>query len=363
MLDDPGLSLMIGSPLSRALLYAPAKLYELAVRTRIALYATNYLSEARLRAPVISVGNITLGGTGKTPLVAWLAGFLSDQGESVAVLSRGYKRESRGRIEVANAERVLVDAAMAGDEPILLARSCPGVRVIVDSDRAAAGRWLEDRAEVSVFILDDGFQHLQLARNLNLALLDATDPTGGGRMVPFGRLREPLTGLRRADALIVTRADEPFDQPLVRDLAARYCRVGVPVFYAYHDLTRLHRLDREGEGAPLDFARRSVAIFAGTARPDRFCRDLEHFAMRVVYRRDFPDHHGYSAGEFERIVEEAKNAGAEAIVTTEKDAVKLPTEALRSSPLPVYAAQIEFRCEDEAAFKGLVLRAIKRPGS
>lgn len=346
--------------MKRILLAVPARLYELGVRMRIALYETKYLRTYRLPAPVISVGNLTVGGTGKTPLVCHLARYLRDEGRAVGVLSRGYKRSSRGRVEVSDADSVLVDAGTAGDEPYLIARTCPGVRVIVDADRAGAGKWLAGKAEISVFLLDDGFQHLRLARDLNLVLIDATDPVGGGEMVPFGRLREPLTGLRRADAVLVTRSDRPFDQAMVRETVARYCRPETPVFYGYHDLTGLSRLDREGNARPMDFARRKVAMFSGIARPDRFQSDLEHFAIRIVSRRDFPDHHRYRREEWETIVAESQASGAEAILTTEKDAANLPSGEVAASPLPVYAAQIEFRCEDDIALKSLVLRAAAR---
>jgi len=349
---------MIRSPLSRTLLYVPAKLYEFGVRTRIALYQSDYLSSGKLRAPVISVGNLTVGGTGKTPLVSFLARYLSDEGHLVAILSRGYERASRGRVEVSNGEKVLCGPADAGDEPFLLARKCPGVRVVVDKNRAAAGKWLEERAPISAFILDDGFQHLALSRNLNLVLLDATEPDGNGRMLPFGRLREPLTSLSRADAVIVTRADQPFDQSAIKSLVSRFCKPETPVFYAYHDLTNMRRLDREESLKPMAFSRRRVAVLSGIALPSRFITDLEHFGIHIALRRDFPDHHRYHDGEFREVVQDAVAGAAEAILTTEKDAANLSPQAIASSVLPVYAAEIEFRCEDEPALKQLVLRAV-----
>ena len=348
------------SPLTRALLYAPAKLYELGVRLRIALYETNYFKAQQLNAPVISVGNLTVGGTGKTPLVSFLARYLRDEGHDVAILSRGYKRASRGRVEVANERGVLTGPLEAGDEPYLLATQCAGVRVVVDEDRSAAGQWLEAQAPVSVFVLDDGFQHLGLARDLNLALIDATEPLDESEMVPLGRLREPLTSLRRADAVIVTRADQPFDQQAVKKLIARYCRENTPIFYAYHDVTGLRRLEGEGIVSPITFTRRRVAVLSGIARPERFVDDLLHFGMTIALRRDFVDHHRYTREEFLEVSEQARIAGAEAMIVTEKDAMNLPAEAVKASSLPVYAAQIEFRCEEEIALKGLVLRAMLR---
>jgi tetraacyldisaccharide 4'-kinase len=339
---------------------APAKLYELGVRLRIALYETNYLKTRRLSAPVISVGNLTVGGTGKTPLVAFLACYLRDEGYEVAILSRGYKRATRGRVEVSNAKEVLCGPREAGDEPYLLARQCAGVRVVVDEDRYRAGQWLEQQTMVSAFILDDGFQHLGLARDLNLLLIDATEPLDEDEIVPFGRLREPLTSMRRADAVIVTRADQPFDQAAVKTMIAQYCGQATPVFYAYHDLTGLRRLGSGEVIKPGTLMRRRVAAISGIARPERFIADLRHFGMSIALRCDFVDHHRYRREELLELVGRARAAGAEAMIVTEKDAANLPAEAADLSELPLYAAQIEFRCEEEIALKGLVLRSLLR---
>lgn len=351
---------MIESPLARAALLAPAKLYEYGVRTRIALYEMGYLDKVKLRAPIISVGNLSVGGTGKTPLVAFLARYLQSEGHQVAVLSRGYRRQSRGRVEVSTEDSVLATPGEAGDEPALLAAACPGVRVVVDRDRAAAGAWLEGRVPVSVFLLDDGFQHLRLARDLNIVLVDATDPVGGERMLPFGRLREPLTSLRRADAIIVTRSDQPFDQVAVKRLISAYCIADTPVFYGYHDVVGVHLAGSTETIGRLSLSRRRVAVFSGIARPERFDSDLEHLGMQIVARRRFSDHHRYDLNDLQPLLKEATRAGAEAIVTTEKDEVNLPHDFSSTSNLPVYVARIEFRCEEEATLKSLVLRSIMK---
>ena len=243
---------MINSPVARILLYLPAKLYELGVRTWIALYETGYLKTVKLRTPVVSIGNLTVGGTGKTPFAIWLANYLESEGYHPAILSRGYRRDGSGIVEVSNTTEVLASPGTAGDEPYLMAHSCPGVRVVVGENRAAAGKWLEDRYELSALILDDGFQHLGLERELNFALIDATDSTDDGALVPLGRLREPLTSLRRADAVVVTRADRAFDQKAVEETIRRYCRKDIPVFYAYHDMTDLVRLNGDGKMRPGD---------------------------------------------------------------------------------------------------------------
>ena len=351
---------MIESPLARALLYAPAWLYKLTIRVRIVAYERGLLKTYRLRAPVISVGNLTVGGTGKTPCVAFIARALRDAGYHVAILSRGYKRETRGRVEVSTEKEILCSPRESGDEPYLLAESCPGVHVVVDEDRYAAGQWLEQRAPVSVFLLDDAFQHLRLARDLNLLLIDATEPLGIAKMVPFGKLREPLAGLRRADAVIITRSDQPFDRALLAETIGTYVRPNTPVFFAHHEMTWLRRLGNEETFRLAEFAQRPVAAVSGIAKPDRFNADLQKADLRIVLRRDFEDHHRYSSEEFAGIVRTAQSAKAEAIIITEKDAANLSDEMIRQSPLPIYAAQIEFRCEQEAVLKELLLDAATR---
>lgn len=351
---------MIESPLARALLFAPAKLYELAVRARIVAYERGLLKTHRLQAPVISVGNLTVGGTGKTPCVAFLASALRDAGHQVAILSRGYKRQTSNRVEVSDGKQVLCSAAESGDEPYLLAQSCPGVRVIVDQNRFAAGHWLEQRTDVSLFILDDAYQHLQLLRDLNLLLIDATDPLSRAKMIPFGRLREPLTELRRADAIIVTRSDQQFDRSHLIETIRNHSAPETPIFFAHHQMTRFRRLGGAETFDVIEFAGKNVAAVSGIAKPDRFNNDLRNAGLQVVVRRDFPDHHRYASGEFAEILREAQAANAEAIIVTEKDAANLPKELFNHSPLPIFAAQIEFQCAEANQLIELLLRVSKR---
>jgi len=347
-------------PVTRIIAYLPAKLYDLGVRARAAAYENDLFKTRRLNAPVISVGNLTVGGTGKTPCVAFLARFLRDEGHNVAILSRGYKRESEGRVEVSDGKEILCGPREAGDEPYLLAKPCAGVRVVVDRDRYAAGKWLEERAPVSVFILDDGYQHLQLARDLNLALIDATEPLVEAKLVPFGRLREPLIALRRADAVIVTRSDQPFNRVSLEAEIRRFAAADTPIFYAHHKMKGLVRLSDGDVINPAAFAQKRIAAVSGIARPDRFIADLERAKMKIVLRRDFDDHHRYTREELVEIVESARQSQAEAIITTEKDAANLPDGVANSSLIPVFAARIEFGCEDEVALKELVLRVVHR---
>ena len=347
-------------PVTYPFIYAPAKLYELGVRARAAFYENGLFETRKLKAPVISVGNLTVGGAGKTPCVAFLARFLRDEGYEVAILSRGYKRESAGRVEVSDGREILCGPNESGDEPFLLAKSCPGARVVVDRDRYAAGKWLEDHCRISVFILDDGYQHLGLARDLNLLLIDASEPPDQAKMIPFGRLREPITAMRRSDAVIVTRSDQPFDRRALENAIRKFVRADTPVFYGRHKLTDLIRLDGAGVTAPTDFARKRVAAMSGIARPDHFVADLERFGMEIALRRDFDDHHRYTREELSEIIERAREARAEAVITTEKDAANLPVGFAGSAPPPIFVARIEFACENEGALKDLALRVIRR---
>jgi tetraacyldisaccharide 4'-kinase len=346
---------------ARALLAPAAKLYELAALVRAEAYATGYLSTRRLARPVISVGNLTLGGTGKTPLVAALAAYLRDQHYEVVVLTRGYGRKRAGR-EVLRWEAGAAppDAyERGGDEPALLARELPGVTVVVDPDRHGAGAWAERELDPDVFLLDDGFQHLRLARDLNLLVVDATDPFGGLRSPPLGRLREPLQGLRRADAVVVTRADRPFDEALV-ERVVRGIGGEVPVFYAYHDLVALRPLAGGQERAPYALRGRRVGVITAVGNPRVFVEDLENAGVDVVSESLSPDHHDFRQSDVDAAVAAARRAGAEALVTTEKDAVKL--ERLDLSAAAVYAARIRFRSDQEALIKSLCLKAILRHG-
>ncbi|HEX8922279.1 MAG TPA: tetraacyldisaccharide 4'-kinase, partial [Pyrinomonadaceae bacterium] len=193
------------------LILAPlGALYSAVTRARLALYRRGALRVHQISAPVISVGNITTGGTGKTPIVEWIARAVAKEGRRVCILTRGYGRaDARRRVLVSDGERILAEAREGGDEPRLLAEKLQGMAAVVsDADRVGAARWAESNLKSDLFILDDGFQHLRIARDLDIVAVDATNPWGGGRLLPTGRLREPLSGLTRADLIILTRTEQ-----------------------------------------------------------------------------------------------------------------------------------------------------------
>jgi len=352
--------------IKRALLWLPAKLYELAVRLRVAAYETDYLKQRKLDATVISVGNLTLGGAGKTPMVEYIARYLRSEGHSVAVLTRGYARSSSGM-------RLLNDPAAAnqptaeksyreyGDEPLMLARSLPDIPIIVDKQRFEAGRLAERQFASEVLLLDDAYQHLSLSRDLNILLIDATDPLGGFEMTPFGRLREPLYGIKRADAIIITRADRPFDQGQIQAIIKYYCGDKVPVMYFYSTITRLRHLATGEIYDAGNFVGWNVAIACGIGNPEAFAEDILQIGINIVSESFFADHHPFTQQDLDRITSAARDAGADAIVTTVKDSVRL--EGLTHGDVPIYAAELDLQSDDEVRLKSLLLRTvtIRRP--
>jgi tetraacyldisaccharide 4'-kinase len=292
-------------------------LYAAAVRRRREYYAARPHLRRRLRRPVVSVGNLAMGGRGKTPVVAAIARLLLARGERPAILSRGYarKRPEDGVVVVRDAVDMRADLDRSGDEPLMLARQLPGACVLVSPDRYLAGCIAERHLGATVHLLDDGFQHLQLDRDVDIVLV-AREDVERPKTMPAGRLREPLDTLVAADAVLTEDDDvriEGLDQ------------IDVPLF----------RLRRTLETAPPD---RPVFAVAGIARPERFVSDLQSAGWVVAGSMAFRDHHPYSRRDLDRIVAAARHAGASAIATTEKDVVRL----LRFRPfaLPVVAAAL-----------------------
>lgn len=337
----------------RALLkFAATSLYAAGVRWRLQRYRSGRFKTYRLNAPVISVGNLTVGGTGKTPCTAFIANFLKADGLNVAILSRGYQRQSKGLIEVSNGKEILCDAAQAGDEPYLLAQLCPGVRVVVNANRYEAGKWLEAQTKIDVFILDDGYQHLKLHRDLNVLLLDGEHPLGNGQLLPSGILREPSSEIRRADLIVATRAQRAHREAICALTASSH------TFFAQHEITGFKLLNA---ATPLQsFPQANIAAFSGIAQPARFFTDLQQQQFQLVHKQSFPDHHRYSVAELAAFLQQAAAQQAAAVLTTEKDAANLPSEILSQSQLPIYAAQLQFKIDNEVEFKRFVREKIKQ---
>ena len=301
--------------LAMKLLLAPfAVLYGMALRVRALLYQDGILSIHKLPCPVISIGNITVGGTGKTPATMLVAKELQQRGYRVAVLSRGYGGSLEGQVAVvSDGESVLLGPEQAGDEPCLLAQTVPGLMVVIGSDRYQAGLVALERLKPDVLLLDDGFQHIRLHRDLNILLLDATRPFGNGWTLPLGMLRESRSAMKRADLALFTRC-----QPgqVVPDL-------GLPCCCSAHRLTGFNQLET-GEELPLERLQQGrVAAFAGIADPSAFFDGLQTLGIRLVATLALPDHASYADDRLMLLEQFATSSAADWLVTTAKDGVKL----------------------------------------
>jgi tetraacyldisaccharide 4'-kinase len=311
-------------------------LYAAVARRRRERYASRPDLRQRLRNPVISVGNLAVGGRGKTPMTACLARMLRDLGERPAVLSRGYARARPGRavVVVRDAAGMRADLARSGDEPLMLARQLPGVAVLVSPNRYEAGQLAEQQLAATVHILDDGFQHLQLDRDIDLVIVgreDVENPT----TLPGGRLREPLDTIVAADAVLTTDDDVVIDTHGAE----------LPQF----------RLTRTGNFAPID-DRPALAV-AGIASPDRFFDDLRVNGWVIAQCLRFGDHHRYAAGDVRRMADEAARVGAARIVTTEKDFVRLLP--FRPWPLPVTCVSLSVTPEPFDRFRDWIVSELR----
>ncbi len=320
-----------------------------ALRTR--LYARGVLRRHALGGPVISVGNLAVGGRGKTPLAARIAALLRDSGQRVAILSRGYGGTSSGApLLVSDGDAVLAAADVAGDEPVMLARSLQGVIVAVATRRVDAGRLVEARFGPCVHVLDDGFQHLGLARDLDLVAIEAEDLAG--RPMPAGVLRERPSALARADFVLLS------------------ARNGAPLPPGL-DAARTLRWHRRSLGfsTPEGLARPMPSrafVVAAIAAPERLIADLSGLGCRVVGQALFRDHHRFTAGELGSAAAAARAAGADAVVTTEKDAVRLvlrhgetPALAWPAAGPPLIVHRVEAVLEDEGRLREILLRAAR----
>lgn len=320
-------------PLTQALLAPLASGYGRIMEMRARLYASNRLNRGRLPCTVIAVGNLTAGGTGKSPMTIHVAERLRGWGYGVAVISRGYKGTLSGSAAVVgDGRKVLCDAAAAGDEPVMMALRLPGVPVLVGGDRLAAGRLAIARFRPDVIVCDDAFQHLRLMRDIDLVLLDQARPFGNGWLLPRGMLREPPSALARAHALVLTRCREemaggpvkrpvglPEDKPL---FATRHAPFICRVVGGRHSVLPPARVGLGPNGMELIRGRRAFA-FSGIARNDDFRQGLQSAGCKLVGHLDFPDHHPYTEDELARIFSRAAATGAELLVTTEKDYARL----------------------------------------
>ncbi len=312
-------------------------LYGLVVRVRAYMYRAGLLRVKTLPCRVISVGNLTAGGVGKTPMVIYLARRLAARGLKIAVLTRGYGGSLEGRTEVvSDGEQVLQGASEAGDEAVLLANSLPGAPVVMGRDRYRAGLLAMERFGPDAVILDDGYQHMALKRDLNLLLLDAARPFGNGFLLPVGCLREPPSAMKRADMVILTRADASTKNDQITKLAP-----SIPVIRAVHAAKSLTGL-RGGEMGLERLSGARVAAVSGIADPSSFTLILQKLNATITRSFEYADHHVYGPGDLADIKAAVAGTGADMAVTTKKDAVKLATLETGGLELAVLGIEMEF---------------------
>jgi len=329
------------------LLFPLSIVYGMAVKARFLFYSLGILKQEKLPCKVISVGNITAGGSGKTPVTIFLAKWLKENGLNVTVLSRGYKRKGGGwggkTGIVSDNENILLDVERSGDEPYLMAERLKGVPVIVGKSRVKSALYASEKFLPHVIILDDGFQHVSLKRDIDIVLLNST---GSGYLLPLGPLREPVAGIKRADILMIkgnkdSTDAEGFKKPLFRFTYTP----GV-----IHD-SKGNRFDIK------DLKGKSVLAFAGIANPDSFFETLKDCGAFIVKTMTFPDHHWYTVSDIEGIKKEAGDVSF--AVTTEKDFVRL--KGVKTPDIPLLAVGVEVDIEKNERFLELIKERLALP--
>lgn len=344
-------------------------LFSAVVQLRWYLYQHRILRNKPLGCLVVVVGNLTVGGTGKTPVVEKFARILTERGRKVAILSRGYKSKTEPLLSklwrklthaeahppkiVSDGKTVLLDSEVAGDEPYMLARNLPGVVVLCDKDRVKAGSFAIRRFGCDTLILDDGFQYLPLKGRLNLLLIDKTNPFGNQHLLPRGILREPIKHLARASYIFLTKSDGTRDEVLLELI--REHNPKAEIIECAHQPQYLQAI-RGDKRLPLDCLQgRRIAVFSGIASPESFETMLRGYGAEIRYNQRFLDHHRFSRAEIQHVYTQAAEAQLDMIVTTEKDAVRL-FEDMHSS-IPVYFLRLEIDIlSGEEDFEGAAAR-------
>lgn len=360
----------------RGLLKGLSKLYETIMDLRLRGYEHRIWRAKNLGCQVISIGNLTVGGTGKTPVVEVFSRALQRNGRKVAILSRGYKKKERTFWEkladfatfntpqqqpprvVSDGKRLLLDSAEGGDEPYMLASNLPDVCVLVDKDRVKAGRYAISKLGCDTLILDDGFQYLKLQHRVDIVLVDRNNPWDNGYVLPRGLLRESAKHLRRASFVFITKSKGDGSPELRKEI--RRLNAKAEIAECRHTPSCLREV-YTGAREELGFLQgKRVAAVSGIAAPRGFEESLERLGAEVVWRKRFADHHRYEGPEILDVINEAKERGAELIVTTEKDAVRFPKIERRD--VPAYFLRIEIELlSGEESFHDLIARICFKP--
>jgi tetraacyldisaccharide 4'-kinase len=338
--------------LQQSLLWPFSLLYGAAAHLRARAYRRGIFKPQQLEGIVISVGNLTTGGTGKTPMVLWIAERLLHEGKKVGILTRGYRGEKTASASRNKSQTAATNAAISTSDEVRLlqARLSDRVQFGVGANRYEQGRELA-KLGVNWFVLDDGFQHLQLARDVDIVLIDATNPFSGGRLLPAGHLREPRSALARADIIVITRGIHApaIESAIRRDSAA-------PIFYARPKLDAIHSItDGQLAGAVAPDALPKLFAFCGIGNPAAFLSDLRSWGLNIVGQKFFPDHHRYTDHDDHQILQLANEAGAAGLICTEKDLYNL--HAIYYGKLSAFYCSISMQIDNADEFWRTVLSA------
>jgi tetraacyldisaccharide 4'-kinase len=316
--------------------------YGFLVMLRDDLYRLGILKKRRLPAKVISIGNLTAGGSGKTPLAIHIARIFRDEGRKVAIISRGYKKKGKKAIEVvSDSISIIDDWSMGGDEPLMIARSLPDTVIVVGKDRISAGLKAIEISGADIIILDDAFQYLKLERDLDILVFDGSRGIGNGRLLPRGPLREGLGAMRRADIIIITKKKEEewgISLPFFPS---------IPVFYGLYRIASIKN-PFNGKTLPPSFLKgKRVIAFCGIGNPGGFISMIEEMGAMIVKKAFFADHHVYRPKDIEMII--SMDESVDIYLTTEKDMIKI--EDIWRQEIPIYAIQIELEILEKGAFR------------
>lgn len=333
-----------------ALLRGMSYLYEFGVSCKLAMYNSGIMHKEKLPCCVISIGNITVGGTGKTPTAQKMAGIVKAMGYRVVILNRGYRSHWGKEIGVvSNGEKIFMTAYEAGDEAYLMAKTLPGIPVIIGKNRAVTGRYAVEKMNAEVIIMDDGYQHWQLERDLDVVLVDTLNMFGNGCVLPRGTLREPLENLSRGNIFLLTKTDQSskLSRIQLRNTIAKY-NAGAPVVESIHHPKNFVEIADWYKGISNNYRDleelrgKNVMVFSAIGNPSSFEQTLSSIGLNILEAVRYPDHHDYGMLEMQYINERASSLNAVAMVATAKDAVKIPTEFIYSDrEIPLYILNMD----------------------
>lgn len=335
-------------------------IYEWGIGLRNALYDRKIFHVGRVDVPVISVGNITAGGTGKTPVVELIGKMLMDRNMRAAVVSRGYLRNTRGLVEVSDGHAVKASVGQSGDEPFLLATRLPRVCVVVDEDRVRGAQYASQTLGAEVILLDDGFQHRALHRDLDIVLLEASRLPFSMLMLPAGYRREPMRSLERADAIVVTKIGATTDVESITKGVGRYS--AAKIFTSSFSVAGFRRV-KTRFSVDIDGLKGKTAVaFCGIGRPDSFRESLEGLGVRVAAFLDYADHHRFSLSDLRQIAKEQKKLAADFVVTTEKDLVRLSAVPANGflEEVPLYCLEMKTQIHQPREWEEMIEAAIQK---